>query len=200
MSTETPVPDPAAYLNSPLVGRMLIAMPGIGDPRFERAVIFVCVQSPDHTLGIAINNPTENLKLKDVLGQLDISPADQAPDQTVLIGGPVETERGFVLHTDDFHDWDYSLPIGSGLSLSGTRDALAVLADPHARPSRSLLALGYSGWAPGQLEQELAHNVWLDADADLDIIFDQNHETKWARALAKLGVSPSHLAAEGGRA
>ena len=198
--SSSPFENIAAPLGDTLAGRLLIAMPGIGDKRFERAVIFLCVHGPDHTLGITVNNPAEDLTVREVVAQLGIDHADQAPEQAVLIGGPVEGERGFVLHTDDFHSGEFSLPVAAGVSLSGTRDALVVLTDPNARPTRSTLALGYAGWAPGQLEQELAHNVWLDADPDLDIIFDADHKTKWKRALAKIGVSPEQLASTGGTA
>ena len=201
--TQTPGPNPthsAAWLGESLTGRVLIAMPGIGDPRFERAVILMCIHSKDQTMGLSLNRPVDGLRLREVISSLGIPDADQAPDHAVLEGGPVQKERGFVLHTDDFSAGDASLPIANGVSLTTTRDALSALTDPASRPSCALLALGYAGWSPGQLEEELAANVWLAADADLSLVFDTDYAEKWSRALAKLGVTPDRLSATGGRA
>jgi putative transcriptional regulator len=187
--------EEAGFLN----GQMLIAMPGIGDPRFERALLLVCAHDEHHAMGLAVNRPVEGLTVPDLLRRLDVEHAIDAPADLVLMGGPVERERGFVLHTDDFQSADEnSLPVGAGLALTGTRDALQAMAG-H-RPRRSALALGYAGWGAGQLEAEIRNNVWLTCDADEMLIFGSDHGAKWAQALAKLGVDASLLTAEAGRA
>ena len=185
---------------SSLTGRLLVAMPGIGDPRFEHAVILICAHGPDHAMGLRLDRPAPGVDLKTVLDKLDQPSPDQAAGRTVLMGGPVERERGFVLHTDDWMTGDDSLPFGDGLAMTGTREALAAMTDAVAGPRRSALLLGYAGWGEGQLEDELAENVWLTAEADLDLIFDADHETKWTRALAQLGVDAAMLSSQGGRA
>lgn len=178
---------------------MLIAMPGIGDPRFERALLLVCAHDESHAMGLAVNRPVDGLTAPDLLRRLDVEQASGAPDELVLMGGPVERERGFVLHTNDFLSKDdNSLPIGERLALTATRDALSAMA--RREPRRALLALGYAGWGAGQLEQEIRNNVWLTCEADEHLIFDGDHDAKWTRALAKLGVDASLLTAEAGRA
>ncbi len=183
-----------------LAGRLLIAMPNIGDARFERAVILMCVHSPEQAMGITINRPLQGLALSDVLDRLQLDHDDLVPDPAVLSGGPVERERGFVLHTDDFETLDATLPVVLGVSLTTTREVLEAMADASRRPHLSALALGCAQWAPGQLEQELVENVWLTADPDLGIIFDDVHDTKWSRALGKLGITADRLSSEAGRA
>ena len=180
-------------------GQMLIAMPGIGDPRFERAVILVCAHDAEHAMGLAVNRPVEGLTVPDLLKRLDIEAEIEVPADLVLVGGPVERERGFVLHTDDYHG-EHSLRIGAGVALTATRDALEAMASPDEHPRRSLLALGYAGWGAGQIERELRENVWLVGEPDEAILFGDDHEHKWEKALAKLGVDPSHLAGTAGRA
>jgi putative transcriptional regulator len=184
-----------------LTGQMLIAMPGIGDPRFERALLLVCAHDQQHAMGLAVNRPVEGLTVPDLLRRLDVEHAIDAPADLVLMGGPVERERGFVLHTDDYQSADEnSLPVGAGLALTGTRDALQAMASQDRRPRRAALALGYAGWGPGQLEAEIRNNVWLTCDPDEILIFGAHHGAKWAQALAKLGVDASLLTAEAGRA
>lgn len=190
----------AALWGESLAGRLLIAMPNIGDPRFERAVILMCVHSPDQAMGITVNRPMEGFSVRQLMEKLGMAEAPGAPVQEVLSGGPVERERGFVLHTDDYISLDSTLPVGSGVSLTATREVLAALTDDTRRPSYAALALGCAQWSPGQLEKELAENVWLTADPDLSIIFDTNHETKWSRALARLGVTADRLSGQTGRA
>jgi len=182
-----------------LSGKLLIAMPGIGDPRFERALIFVCDHDADHAMGIAVNRPVEGLTVPDLLERLEIEVSDDAPESLVLLGGPVEMERGFVLHTDDFHA-EHSLVVEGGVTLTTTREVLEAMGAADGPPRRAVLALGYAGWGAGQLEQEIRQNVWLTVDADKDLVFDAGHETKWARALGKLGIDPKFLSAEAGRA
>ena len=185
---------------SPLTGRLLVAMPGIGDPRFEHAVILICAHGPDHAMGLRIDSPAPGVDLKIVLDKLDAPSPVTAAGRPVLVGGPVERERGFVLHTDDWSVGADTLPFGDGLAMTGTREALAAMTDDVAGPRRSALLLGYAGWGEGQLEEELAENVWLTSDADLDLIFDGDHQSTWARALARIGVDAGRLSSQGGRA
>lgn len=180
-------------------GQLLIAMPGISDPRFERALILICAHDPQHAMGLALNRPVEGLTVPDLLERLDIKSEIKAPPDLVLMGGPVERERGFVLHTDDYQG-EHSIDVGQGLTLTATRDVLEALASHNQHPRRSLLALGYSGWGAGQLENEIKENVWLTCEADESLVFDADHEDKWARALAKLGVDPDRLSSEVGTA
>jgi putative transcriptional regulator len=184
-------------------GQLLIAMPGIGDPRFERAVILVCAHDHEHAMGVAVNRPVEGLTVPDILQKLNIEPSITVPPDQVLMGGPVERERGFVVHTDDFHS-EHSLEVGAGVALSATREVLEAMAGLGAgaaeQPRRSLLALGYAGWGAGQLENEIKQNVWLTCDADEALIFGGDYERKWSRALAKLGVDPERLSSVAGRA
>ena len=183
-----------------LVGRLLVAMPGIGDPRFEHAVILICAHGPDHAMGLRLDRPAPGVDLKKVLDTLKTEAPDAASARMVLVGGPVERERGFVLHTDDWMIADASMPFAEGLAMTGTREALAAMVDPAAGPRRSVLMLGYAGWGEGQLEEELGDNVWLTADADPALIFDADYEVKWARALATLGIDPANLSGQAGRA
>jgi putative transcriptional regulator len=180
-------------------GQLLIAMPGIGDPRFERAVILICAHDHYHAMGLAVNRPVDGLTVSDLLERLGIRSEIQAPQDLVLMGGPVERERGFVLHTDDYRA-EHSLEVGAGVALTGTRDVLEAMAGVGQPPRRSLLALGYAGWGEGQLENEIKQNVWLTCEADETLIFDHDHDRNWARALGKLGVDPQRLSAVTGRA
>lgn len=183
-----------------LGGRILIAMPGIGDPRFERAVILMCAHSSDYALGIAVNRPVDGLSLSDLLERLGVKSNVNRIEQSVLVGGPVERERGFVIHTSDFKTSESTLPVTSDLSMTPTREVLEAMADVDRRPRCSVLALGCAQWGSGQLEQEIRDSVWLACDADEALIFDDDHDTKWTRALAKIGVRPDHLSAQAGRA
>ena len=183
-----------------LSGQMLIAMPGIGDPRFERALVLICAHDDSHAMGIAVNRPVEGLTVPDLLGRLDVKSTIEVPPDLVLLGGPVDRERGFVLHTDDYSSGDNSLPIREGVSLTATREVLEAMAGQNRPPRRSLLALGYAGWGAGQLEREIRENVWLTCDADETLIFGADHELKWTKALAKIGVDARLLTATAGRA
>jgi putative transcriptional regulator len=182
-----------------LSGQLLIAMPGIGDPRFERSLILLCAHDQSHAMGIAVNQPVEGLTLPDLLERLDVEARGGLPKDAVLLGGPVETERGFVLHTDDFHA-DHSLIAGGGVTLSTTREVLEAMGRGDGHPRRALLALGYAGWGAGQLEQEIRNNVWLTVEPDEALVFDDAYDTKWTRALSKLGIDPNFLSAEAGHA
>jgi putative transcriptional regulator len=182
-----------------LSGQLLIAMPGIGDPRFERSLILICAHDAEHAMGIAVNRPVEGLTLPDLLERLEIKVTAALEDEPVLFGGPVEVERGFVLHTDDYHA-QYSVDVDGGLALTTTREVLEAMGSHNEHPRRAVLALGYAGWGAGQLEQEIRNNVWLTVEPDEDLIFDGDHEHKWSRALEKLGIDPKFLTAEAGRA
>ena len=183
-----------------LSGRLLIAMPGIGDPRFERSVVFLCAHDEEHAIGLAVNRPLDGLTLESLCGKFGVArPIGGAADEPVLVGGPVERERGFVLHTDDYLCDGVSLEVGGGLALTTTNDVLQALTG-DAAPRKAFLALGYAGWGPGQLEAEVRESVWLVCDADEALLFGDDHDHKWAQALEKLGISPAMLAMEGGRA
>jgi putative transcriptional regulator len=182
-----------------LHGQMLIAMPGIGDPRFERSLILICAHDKDHAMGIAVNRPVEGLTIPELMQRLEIETTADLKQDAVLIGGPVEVERGFVLHTADYRA-EHSLDVGGGLAVTTTREVLEAMGSHNARPRKAILALGYAGWGAGQLEREIRQNVWLTVEADEALVFDDGYETKWTRALAKLRIDPKFLSAEGGRA
>jgi len=194
------VDNPRGEQTGFLAGQMLVAMPGIEDPRFERAVLYVCAHDAEQAMGLAVNRPVEGLTLFELLNNLGIAPEIEAGGDLVMLGGPVERERGFVLHTDDYVSPDSTVPVADGLALTVTRDALDALGSKIRRPRHAILALGYSGWGPGQLEQELRDNVWLICDADEALLFGDDHENKWTLALAKIGITADHLSAQAGRA
>lgn len=189
-----------------LDGQMLIAMPAMADERFARSVIYVCAHSNEGAMGIVINQPAQNIKIPDLLVQLEVIPASeriQLPNQAetvkVLKGGPVETGRGFVLHSADFFIENSTLPIDNGVCLTATLDILKAIAR-GAGPHNAILALGYAGWAPGQLEQEIQQNGWLHCPADSDLIFGADIEHKYERALRKIGIDLAMLSSEAGHA
>jgi putative transcriptional regulator len=182
-----------------LSGQLLIAMPGIGDPRFERSLVLICAHDAEHAMGVAVNRPIEGLTVPELLARLEIPTTAPLEDDLVLMGGPVEVERGFVLHTDDYHA-AHSLDVDGGLALTTTREVLEAMGSHNGHPRRAILALGYSGWGAGQLEREIRENVWLTVAPDEALVFDDDYDTKWARALGKLGVDPQFLSAEAGRA
>ena len=183
-----------------LGGRLLIAMPGIGDPRFERSVILLTSHSAEEATGIALNRPLQGLSLPDLLKRLGVRSQIVIPEQAVLIGGPVERERGYVVHTDDYLSKESTLPVGDGLALTATREVLDAMGDATRRPRRSVLALGCAEWSPGQLEDELRENVWLVGDPDPELVFGEDHGSKWERARARLGISAAQLSSLTGHA
>lgn len=193
-------PSEGAPTSDDLTGRLLIAMPGIGDPRFERAVVLMCAHSPGHAMGLTLNHPIEGLTVAQLLQRLDLKTEAPLPEEPVLFGGPVDRERGFVVHTDDYMSRGSSLPVCEGISWTATRDVLQAMGDRLMRPRRSILALGYAGWGAGQLERELQDNIWLTCEPDESLLFDPDHDLKWTRALAKLGVAAGSLSAQSGRA
>lgn len=182
-----------------LGGKLLIATPMIGDPRFDRSVILMCDHSDEHAMGIIINKPVSGLRLPELFDQLGIETDTTAPDRAVLLGGPVERDRGFVLHSNDFAADGSTLPVSADIGLTATKDILEAIASDHP-PRRSILALGYAGWGPGQLEDELTANAWLVADPDEALIFSDTNDDKWEKALAIIGISPEHLSSLSGHA
>jgi putative transcriptional regulator len=189
-----------------LDGQILIAMPVMDDPRFERSVIYLCAHSPEGAMGIIVNRPAGSIDFPGLLVQLDIiKKAEQiklpenAESMKVLRGGPVETGRGFVLHSSDFFIEDATLQIDDGICLTATVDILKAIAKGSG-PKHAILALGYAGWAAGQLENEIQHNGWLHCDADPDLIFGADADEKYLRALRKIGIDPGMLSTNAGHA
>ena len=183
-----------------LTGKLLIAMPEIGDPRFEHAVVLICEHSSEGTMGVIINKPAEELSLTDVAEQLELSPPVPEASQQVHFGGPVEMGRGFVLHSAEYVSGLSSHLVLEGVRLSGSLDVLEDIAQGRG-PLRAILALGYAGWGAGQLESEILSNGWLTVEADAELVFsDGNDKAKWSRALGKLGINPLMLSAEAGHA
>jgi putative transcriptional regulator len=183
-----------------LAGRALIAMPGIGDSRFERAVVYVCAHNAEHAFGLVLNQPVEGLTAPSLLKKLGIDSQIEAPPDPVLYGGPVERERGFVLHTADYINAASSTLVDEGVALTATRDVLEAMASDDRRPRHAFLALGYAGWGAGQLEQELMENVWLTCEPDEALLFGQDFAHKWSMALGRLGISPHQLSSNAGMA
>lgn len=183
---------------SSLVGTLLVAMPAMDDPRFTRSVVLVCQHGSDGAMGLVINRLAE-YHLRDVFEQMQIA-VKRPPllEQPVLQGGPVHSDRGFVLH-DGEREWDSSLRVGSSLAITTSRDVLEALARDEG-PTRFLLALGYAGWGEGQLEAELTENAWLTVPADADLLFDVPLDQRWAIANSRLGFDPCNLAGYAGHA
>ena len=182
-----------------LSGKLLIATPAIGDPRFDRSVILLCDHSAEHAMGIILNKPVKGLRLPALLEQLGIENAGEARDQIVLEGGPVDRDRGFVLHSGDFDSDGATLDIGEGVRMTATKDVLVAMASREP-PRQAVMALGYAGWGAGQLESELAENAWLVADADESMIYGDEVDGKWEAALQRIGVTPEHLSSSPGHA
>ena len=189
-----------------LDGQMLIAMPGMGDPRFDHTLIYLCAHSQNGAMGLIVNKVTPMMSFGDLVGSLDAvagedlgQAAEDLMSMPVLFGGPVEPGRGFVLHTNDYFTPDSSLPVTGKIALTATVDILRAMARGEG-PAHASLALGYSGWAPGQLESEIQHNGWLHCAADEELLFGTAHELKYALALRKLGVDPAMLSGDAGHA
>jgi putative transcriptional regulator len=189
-----------------LDGQLLIAMPVMGDPRFERSVIYLCAHSAEGAMGIMVNRPAGSIDFPELLVQLNIiNKAEQiqlpenAESMKVLRGGPVDTGRGFVLHSSDFYIENATLRIDDGICLTATVDILRAIAK-GAGPKHAILALGYAGWRAGQLEAEIQDNGWLHCDADPELVFGDDIEDKYSRALRKIGIDPGMLSNEAGHA
>lgn len=181
-----------------LTGSMLIAMPGIGDQRFERSLIYVCAHTPEGAMGLIVNKLADSLTFPDLLEQLNIDKTPRGEDIRVHVGGPVESGRGFVLHSADYLQ-DSSMQVDHGVALTATLDILRDIASGSG-PDRSLLALGYAGWSAGQLDDEIQANGWLTVEADEDLIFGSNLEDKWEQAMSKIGLDPAKLSSFSGHA
>lgn len=185
-----------------LAGKLLLAMPGMGDTRFYKSVIYVCAHDEEGAMGLVINHPLESVAFDELLAELKIT-ADievdlKALNVPVMRGGPVEGARGFLLHSSDFKNPD-TVKVDDQIFVTGTLDALKDVAR-GAGPERRLFVLGYAGWTAGQLDQELQQNAWLIVDADPDLVFGGEAVDKWERAVKKLGIEPSMLSASGGSA
>ena len=197
--------DGATFLD----GQLLIAMPRMTDRRFRRSVIYLCAHSHEGAMGLIVNQQVDDIDFGALLERLGMPEDDSKltvdnlnediAAMPVHRGGPVETGRGFVLHSSDYFVDDSTLPIRDGLCLTATLEILRAIAAGKG-PDRMLLALGYAGWSPGQLESEIQANGWLHCPADPDIIFEEDNEAKYDRALAKIGIDPSHLVADAGHA
>lgn len=189
-----------------LDGQLLIAMPLMSDRRFSRSVVYVCAHSENGAMGLIINQRAPHISFPDLLERLGIVPSDTGDglsneklSMSIHVGGPVETGRGFVLHSSDYFADDSTLPIEDGVCLTATIDILKAIAAGKG-PNKAMLALGYAGWSPGQLESEIQANGWLNCPADLGLIFNPDVESKYTRAFAKIGIDPSHLVSDAGHA
>ncbi|MFS8037277.1 YqgE/AlgH family protein [Xanthobacter sp. AM11] len=189
-----------------LDGQMLIAMPTMRDEQFARTLIYLCAHSAEGAMGIVVNQPASHIDFTDLLVQLDVIPSAErillpksAGTVKVLRGGPVETGRGFVLHSADYFVENSTLPIDDGICLTATLDILKAIAGGRG-PSSAVLALGYAGWAPGQLETEIQANGWLHCPADAELVFGASVESKYDLALRKLGIDPGMLSSDAGHA
>ncbi len=184
--------------NAYLSGQLLIAMPGMTDPRFEKSVIYMCAHNSDGAMGLVVNRPIESLTFPELLEQLEIDSGDCGEPIRVLFGGPVEQARGFVLHSPDYLQ-DASLVVDENIALTATIDILRAIAGGSG-PDNCLLALGYAGWGPGQLDTEIKGNGWLNVDADEDLVFGCELDDKWEKAMAKIGIDPRMLSDDAGHA
>ena len=181
-----------------LTGQLLIAMPDMSDPRFTQSVIFICEHNEEGAMGLVINKKLGEVTLKELLTQVGKPPVDVEGAINIHFGGPVETEKGFMLHSTDT-TFDNSLLFNNNIALTATTDILRHMAHGEG-PAHSVFVLGYAGWEPDQLEDELKSNAWLTTDADADLLFRTNNDDKWKKALAKLGITPEALASIAGNA
>lgn len=189
-----------------LEGQLLIAMPSMTDQRFARSVIYICAHSEEGAMGLIINQLAEHIEFTELLDQLEIgdgtgetSFSAEQLDLPIHVGGPVERGRGFVLHSPDYFVEASTLCMNGDICLTATTDILHAIA-AGTGPDKALMALGYAGWAPGQLENEIQANGWLHCAADSKLVFDSNLDSKYQQALFKLGVDPSHLVSTAGHA
>ena len=181
-----------------LPGQLLIAMPSMTDPRFEKSVIYMCAHNSDGAMGLVINRAIDSLTFPELLEQLEIDSGSGGDQIRVLFGGPVEQARGFVLHSPDYLQ-DASLVVDDNVVLTATIDILRAIADGTG-PNNCLLALGYAGWGAGQLDSEIKSNGWLSVDADEDLVFGCDLDEKWERAMTKIGIDPRMLSDSAGHA
>ncbi len=181
-----------------LTGNLLVAMPQMSDPRFERAVIYICAHNDEGAMGLVVNKLFDQLSFPDLLEQLNIKTGPRTQQIRVHFGGPVESGRGFVLHSDDYVR-EGTMLVTSGFALTATVDILRAIAEGEG-PRSSILALGYAGWGPGQLETEMAANGWLNVPADPELVFGSDLEHMWQNAMAKIGINPTSLSSLSGHA
>lgn len=182
-----------------LLGKLLVALPGMPDPRFEKSVILMCAHSDQGAMGIIVNKPFEGLSFRELVERLDVKVTADTPDPPILFGGPVGTGQGFVLHSSEFGNGEATMPVTSEISLTATIEILRAIAEGRG-PQKALFALGYAGWGPGQIENELMSNGWIPCDVQKDILFDLDCALKWQAALGSIGADISGLSAEAGRA
>ena len=181
-----------------VTGQLLIAMPGMRDERFAKSVIYMCAHSEEGAMGLVLNQRLDSLTFAELISQLELDEKHLSRDVPVHFGGPVESGRGFVLHTSDYQQ-DATLEVVNGVALTATVDILKAIAQGKG-PQKSLLALGYAGWGPGQLDMEIRANGWLQVPSDSEIIFDIEPDTKWERAIQRLGIDPRMLSDDVGHA
>ena len=181
-----------------VTGQLLIAMPGMRDERFAKSVIYMCAHTEEGAMGLVLNQRLDSLTFAELINQLELDEKHLSKDVPVHFGGPVESGRGFVLHTSDYQQ-DATLEVVNGVALTATVDILKAIAQGKG-PQKSLLALGYAGWGPGQLDMEIRANGWLQVPSDSEIIFDIEPDTKWERAIQRLGIDPRMLSDEVGHA
>lgn len=174
-------------------------MPGMGDARFENAVVYICAHSEEGAMGLIVNRQADTLMFSDLLDQLDIAPGPGSKDVAIYVGGPVETGRGFVLHSPDYISEGSTMQVDARFAMTGTRDILRDIAGGGG-PTDKLLCLGYAGWGPGQLEDEISQNGWLTAAASTELVFAKADAVKWEAALLSIGVPPAMLSGEAGHA
>jgi putative transcriptional regulator len=192
----SPSPIPA---ESSLAGQLLVAMPQMADPRFARSVVYLCAHSVDGAMGLVVNRLIDSLSFENLLEQIGVEQdGSAARDMPVHFGGPVESSRGFVLHSTDYVQ-DSTLVIEDEIALTATIDVLKAIARGDG-PRHRVLALGYAGWAAGQLDAEIQANGWLLVPADLELVFGLDNDTKWERAIAKIGIDLTLLSSEAGHA
>ncbi|MCS5599544.1 MAG: YqgE/AlgH family protein [Rhodospirillales bacterium] len=181
-----------------VTGQLLIAMPGMRDERFAKSVIYMCAHSEEGAMGLVLNQRLDSLTFAELISQLELDEKHLSRDVPVHFGGPVESGRGFVLHTSDYQQ-DATLEVVNGVALTATVEILKAIAQGKG-PQKSLLALGYAGWGPGQLDMEIRANGWLQVPSDSEIIFDIEPDTKWERAIERLGIDPRMLSDDVGHA
>lgn len=179
-------------------GQLLIAMPSMLDPRFSRTVIYLCAHNEEGAMGLVVNRLIGSLTFTELLEQLNVNADLVIPEKPIHFGGPVETTRGFVLHSNDFLT-EETVEMEPDIALTATLDILRLIAEGGG-PEKSIMALGYAGWGPGQLEREIQENAWLSVKADRDLLFSRDLDGKWDSALASLGISPHLLSGEAGHA
>ncbi len=179
-----------------LDGQILIAMPDMQDPRFARSIVYLCAHSEDGAMGLIVNKVIDDLNWKDLFNKIDIPIGSANGPKQICFGGPVDIERGFLLHSSDYHSEGATLKVSDDISMTATIEILQDIAMGRG-PEQVALTLGYAGWAAGQLEAELQMNGWLLCDADETLLFDADYDAKWDRALAKLGISPAMLSSGG---